>query len=88
MKLMRPFNEILGDLRGGRHNMALTEALADMEGRLSFRSGAARLRLDGRGRGSRAIVQSNCPHMLGFQLWVGGWKPATQPATCPPVDTP
>jgi hypothetical protein len=48
----------------------LLRALADMEGHLSFRSGAARLRLDGRGVGNRVVTPSNSPKMRGFQLSV------------------
>jgi hypothetical protein len=46
----------------------LLRALADLEGTLSFRSGSARLRLDGRGSGSRVVSRSNSPVMNGFQL--------------------
>jgi hypothetical protein len=46
----------------------LLRALADLEGTLSFRSGSARLRLDGRGSGRRVVSRSNSPVMKGFQL--------------------
>ena len=48
----------------------LVRALADLEGSLSFRSGSARLGIDGRGTNSRAIVPSNSPILKGFQLSV------------------
>jgi hypothetical protein len=48
----------------------LLVAVADMEGRWSFRSGSARLIVDGRGTGARRWRTSNCPEMCGFQLSV------------------
>lgn len=48
----------------------LLRALADLDGLLFFRSGGARLRLDGRGRGDRVLAPSNTARMLGFQLSV------------------
>jgi len=48
----------------------LIRALADLEGQLSFRSGASRLMLDGRGNASRVATLSNSPPMPGFQLSV------------------
>jgi hypothetical protein len=48
----------------------LLRALADMEGRLVFRSGAARLILEGRSAGSRLATSFNSPELLGFQLSV------------------
>ncbi|WP_437769006.1 ATP-binding protein [Sorangium sp. So ce764] len=48
----------------------LISKLADMEGRLSFRSGSARLQIDGRGIGSRVATTSNSPKLKGFQLSV------------------
>jgi len=46
----------------------LLRALADLDGVLSFRSGSARLKLDGRGGGSRKVTPSNSPEMNGLQL--------------------
>lgn len=48
----------------------LLRALADMEGRWAFRSGAARLVLEGGGSGDRVVTPSNSPELLGFQLSV------------------
>ena len=48
----------------------LARALADLEGGLSFRSGNARLMLDGTGVGDRAMKVSNSPEMCGFQMSV------------------
>lgn len=48
----------------------LVRALADLEGTLSFRSGSARLGIDGRGTGNRAVVSTNSPTLKGFQLSV------------------
>jgi hypothetical protein len=46
----------------------LLRALADMEGRWVFRSGAARLVLEGRGADSRIMTSLNSPELLGFQV--------------------
>lgn len=54
----------------GRGFSDLLRYLADMEGQLWFRSGTARLRLDGRGVDARRSSISNCPNMQGFQLSV------------------
>lgn len=48
----------------------LIRALADLDGHLTFRSGSARLILDGRGGGARRHKLSNSPEMIGFQLSV------------------
>ena len=48
----------------------LLRALADLEGSWAFRSGSARLTLEGRGAGARIVRPSNCLDMLGFQLSV------------------
>lgn len=48
----------------------LNRALADLDGYLTFRSGSARLFLDGRGGGARRHNVSNSPEMIGFQLSV------------------
>lgn len=57
---------------GGTGFAQLVRALADLEGHLTFRSGSARLLLDGRGIGSRVSTFSNSPQMEGFQLSVHG----------------
>lgn len=46
----------------------LLDAVADMEGQWSFRSGSSRLVVDGRGTGERQWRSSNSPEMPGFQL--------------------
>lgn len=48
----------------------LLRSLADLEGSLSFRTGSARLLLDGRGSGPRRVLQRNSPNLKGFQLEV------------------
>lgn len=55
---------------GGTGFADLTRALADLNGCLTFRSGSARLVLDGRGNSSRVATLSNSPEMEGFQLSV------------------
>ena len=57
--------------RGRGHGFEdLLKALADMEGRWTFRSGASRLVFDGRGTGARRWSTANTPSMRGFQLSV------------------
>ncbi len=55
---------------GGKGFADLLRALADLQGVLTFRSGSARLRLDGRGTGPRRATTANSPQLLGFQLYV------------------
>lgn len=50
----------------------LLRALADLEAWLSFRSGTARLVIDGRGTAERREVVSNSVTLAGFQLSVRG----------------
>jgi hypothetical protein len=57
---------------GGKGFADLLRALADLDGHLSFRTGSARLFLDGRGVGNRKFIPSNSPDMKGFQLSVVG----------------
>jgi hypothetical protein len=46
----------------------LQRALADMRGTWSFRSGGARLIMDGSGTGDRTVSYRNSPKLLGLQV--------------------
>jgi hypothetical protein len=48
----------------------LIQAVADLYGQWSFRSGNARLVIDGQGNGSRNLIRHSSPDLQGFQLSV------------------
>ncbi|HXC53128.1 MAG TPA: ATP-binding protein [Candidatus Limnocylindrales bacterium] len=50
--------------------LELRQALADLQGLFCFRTGSARLQLDGRGSGERVETISNSPELVGFQMSV------------------
>lgn len=48
----------------------LIQAVADLSGLWSFRSGTARLVIDGQGNGSRNFIRHSSPELQGFQVSV------------------
>ena len=48
----------------------LIQAVADLHGLWSFRSGTARLVIDGQGNGSRNLIRHSSPELKGFQVSV------------------